>query len=195
MPAMMPPTTFVDSNIVRQADLNNYSTNIDTLCQINTGKKASTGVSAKPACKLILSGNFSVPTGGATGVVTWGSAPYNNDTMWSSVNPDHMVIQTPGWYRIRAQTYWGAATGGASPSERATNIHLNGLLDPLNVTASSNLNMSGTASVTAQVIAFERLTLGAAIYVGVWQNSGVAVPLKPNGSWGTWFTASYEAPY
>ncbi|MCW2900917.1 MAG: hypothetical protein JWO67_3182 [Streptosporangiaceae bacterium] len=197
MSNMMVPPQFVDGSIVRQADLNTLSTDVDTLCQLTTGKTAASGVSLKPAVRVTLSSAQSIANqaGGTLEIVKWGTRVYDSDSMWSSFAPDHIVINTPGWYRVMAHVWWDSATGANTTSERIVQLFLNGILDWANVTASSSENITGSGAFIQTVTGIEHLGAGAALYVGVWQTSGAALNMLTNGTWGTSLTAVWEAPY
>jgi hypothetical protein len=196
VPATIANPTFVDGTLVGQADLNRLSFNLDALSQNLLGKPASAGYSTKPICKVNLTSNFSVPTGagGTNQIVTWNNVVFDNDGMWPGSPADHMVIQTPGWYRIMAQAWWASAAA----SERVVQILINGIADPLNVVATTTQNLGSTSAYHHQVVAYEHLQAGASLYVGVFQNSGASLNLTTNnsvGSWGTWWTCAWHAPY
>lgn len=194
---MVNPVFPVDGSIVRQGDLNTWPTAVDALSQITTGKPAGSGVSVKPACRVTLSAAQSIPNaaGGTQEIVTWGTLVYTSDNMWSAASPDHIVINTPGWYRIVAHVWWDTATGSASTSERIIQTFVNGNLDWANVSASVSENIAGSGSFQQVVTSVERLAAGSAVHVGVFQTSGAALNILPNGVWGTSLAAIWEAPY
>ncbi|MEK6443652.1 hypothetical protein [Pseudonocardia sp. T1-2H] len=194
MPALTSLPTFVDGQLVHQPPLNLIPYNIDQLAQLTTGYPAAAARSTKPVAKVILSGSQGIPSGvgGTNQIVTWGTEIADTDGMWSSSFPDHMTINTPGWYRIRAQASWGSA--GAT--ERVVQILINGVADPLNVVATTSANLGyGGGSFRHQVVALEHLAAGASIYCGVFQSSGATLNLLTNGAWGTYLTAAWAAPY
>jgi hypothetical protein len=193
VPALTSLPTFVDGQLVHQPPLNLIPYNIDQLAQLTTGAPAAAARSSKPLAKVILSGSQGIPTGtsGTNQIVTWGTEIADTDGMWSPDFPDHLTINTPGWYRIRAQASWANAVA----SERVVQILINGVADPLNVVATTSANMGGANLHRHQVVALEHLSAGAAVYCGVFQGSGSTLNLLTNGAWGTYLTAAWAAPY
>lgn len=194
MALTVPHNTFTDGMIVGQDDLSRLSWNVDALAQNLLGKPAAAGASGKPVCKVNLSSSFSVPNGaaGTNQIVTWNRLITDNDGMWPGSPSDHMVVQTAGWYRIVAHAWWASASAA---KERVVQILINGQADPLNVVATRNA-LPGTAAAYCHTVrAYEHLSAGATIYVGVFQNTGSALNLITGGISGTSWTAAWRAPY
>lgn len=198
MPQIVVPTSFTDGALIRQADLNTLTYDVDQLCQITTGAPASAGRSVKPAVRLSLSGAQAVASGvpNFINVVTWGIDLYDSDNLWSSAHPDHIVVNTPGWYRIQAQIWWDAATSGPTNCERTVQLLVNGEGGLSGQSSSSsNIPSNGSGAFQQSVISTERLAAGAAVYTGIFQHTGSNLNILPNGTWGTSFCAIWEAPY
>lgn len=185
---------FLAGNLVQQYQLNRISYDVDALCQIMAGKPAATGIGAKPVCKVLLSGSITVASGagGTTQIVSWGQALYDTDGMFDAASNDHLTVKTPGWYRIFAGASWASA---AAASERVVQILVNGTGDPTNVTSSDNTVLAAAQAYRHQCVAYEHLEAGAAIYCGVWQDTGAGLSLRQSGNYGTWLTAVWDAPY
>jgi hypothetical protein len=185
---------FTAGQLIHQHQLNTLSDDLDQLCRITQGKPAASGVAGKPLVKVILSGSQNVVSGAdnTTMIAVWGAEVADTDGMWTpGAGADHLTINTAGWYRIVAQAQW--SSGAAS--ERVVQILVNGVADPLNVTSSSNELPATTGTHRHQVVAYEHLAAGATVYCGIWQNSGSTLQLLTNGTWGTYMTAAWAAPY
>lgn len=192
MPAMSALTGCVDDVLTTATDLNNWSTNIDTLCQQTTGRTATAGASTKPLLKLRRSTNQSIPINTPT-LISWSSAVTQSGVTWSAGTPTQVTIVTAGWYCITAQVTW--ASGGGS-SLRGINLYINGTSDPTNVPTSFTMVMGGpsVATVRHQIEGYEHLTAGATVYLGVYQSSPAAINLVPS-PYGVWSTITWDAPY
>lgn len=189
MPSMTAPTNFTDGVVVHQADLNNLSTNLDSLCQITTGKTAASGVSTKPIVRVGLNANQSIPDSTIT-VVSWNAASTNTDNMWVASQPTQLTVQTAGWYQILMQTAWN----GATQSNRSCGVMINGTSEAVNGVAKNWFAGSLNGPWYHQVLAYEHLAAGATIYGYVYQVSGGALSLVTSVP-GTYLSARWDAPY
>jgi hypothetical protein len=189
MVAMNALTSFVDGTFPHQADLNNYGSNIDALCQLTTGKTAASGVSSKPLCRVSLNANQSIPDSTIT-VVSWNAAGANTDNMWVASQPTQLTVQTAGWYAILLQDSWT----GATQSNRSCGIMINGTSEATNGVAKNWFAGSLNGPWYHQVVAYEHLAAGATIYGYVYQVSGGALNLVTSVP-GTYLSARWDAPY
>jgi hypothetical protein len=190
--AMMAPTNFTDGVLVRQADLNNLSTNLDALCQITTGKTAASGVASKPLCKLQRNAPQLISSVVNT-LVQWDTEIVDTDNMWVPSVPDHMTVQTPGWYDIKFQYHIDA--GGNAPTERVAEIFVNGT-STSNTAGSMDSVMSRVQGTRIQCVATEHLAAGATIYANLYQDSGVPLNIASSTTtWRVFLVAEWTAPY
>jgi hypothetical protein len=186
---MTAPTTFTDGVVVHQADLNNLSTNIDTLCQLTTGKTAASGVATKPITYAALTANQSIPDSTIT-VVSWNVASTNTDNMWVGSQPTQFTVQTAGWYHILMQVSWNPAV----QSNRSCGIMINGTAEAANGVAKTWFAGSLNGPWYQQVTAYQHLAAGATIYGYVYQVSGGALSLVTSVP-STYMSARWDAPY
>lgn len=183
-------TTFVDSVVVHQGGVNNLSTNIDTLCQLTTGKTAASAVSTKPLIEVALNANQSMPNNSVQ-VISWNVANSNTDNMWVVSSPASLTIQTSGWYSILMQVSWASGT----LSERNCGIMVNGLTESVNSVAKNDFqNSAASGSIWFQVQAYKHLAAGATVYGYIYQSSGGALNLL-SAVPGTYLSARWDAPY
>lgn len=189
MPSMSALTSFTDGVVVHQGGLNNLSTNIDTLCQLTTGKTAASGVSSKPLCRTSITSSQSIPDSTIT-VISWNTANASTDNMWVSSVPTSMVVQTAGWYAITVQASWN----GATQSNRSIGVMINGTTESVNGVAKTWFAGSLNGPWYHQVTAYEHLAVGATIYGYVYQVSGGALSLVTSTP-GTYMSARWDAPY
>lgn len=180
-------TTFVDGVVVHQADLNNLSTNIDTLCQITTGKTAASGVSTKPMAMVHISADKTINNNTDT-LIVWDVADYNTDNMWVGSQATQFTVQTAGKYRINVVTVWASNASGI----RSTKIMVNGTSNANVVTSSIFPPVSGidTAYTTTCTVA---LAAGATVYLDVFQSSGSNIAVR-TAFGGTWATIEWCSP-
>jgi hypothetical protein len=182
-------TSFTDGVVVHQGGLNNLSTNIDTLCQLTTGKTAASGVATKAITYAALTGSQSISDSTIT-VISWNVASTSTDNMWVSSLPTQMTVQTAGWYHILLQTSWA----GATQSNRSCGIMINGTSEATNGIAKTWFAGSLNGPWYHQVSAYQHLAAGATIYGYVYQVSGGALNLV-NTVPSTWMSARWDAPY
>lgn len=195
MPSMTSLTSFVDGTMVHQGDLNNLSTNINTLCQQTTGKTAAQGASSKPITQVDLNATRSIPDTSTT-VISWNLASASvTDTLWVSSNPTWLTIVTPGWYVMDLQVCWASAT----VSNRVIGIMINGTTPSANSISETNfVNPATTSLFKHRTTAYAHLAAGATIYAYVSQQSGGgALNINPNSvSYpGTFMSVRWDAPY
>lgn len=195
MPAMSALTSFTDGNVVHQADLNNYGTNIDTLCQQTTGKTAAAAKSSKAITQVERNANLSIADGGASPIIiTWNTASQQiTDTLWTAGSPTVLTVVTAGWYQMNLQVTWASAV----LSIRTSGIMVNGTVQATNSIASTSFSSTSTNVSYQQVGAYYRLAAGATIYGFVYQSSGGAVNLNPTSvlAPGTYLAVRWDAPY
>jgi hypothetical protein len=188
MVAMSALTSFVDGTIPHQGDLNNYGTNIDTLCQLTTGKTAASGVSSKPMCKVAINANLGIATN-VDAVTIFNVANYNTDNMWVASQPTQVTIQTAGKYRVVVQGDWAAN----ATNTRSVKILVNGTTNS-NAVASCEVGAAPINDTIIQAVACESLAIGATVYMGVNQNSGGSLNLGTSLG-GTFMIVEWVAPY
>lgn len=189
MPSMTSLTSFVDGSIVHQGDLNNLSANINTLCQLTTGKTAASGVSSKPLVRTSITSNQSIPDSTIT-VISWNTANASTDNMWVSSVPTALTVQTAGWYSILVQAAWASGT----QSNRSIGVMINGTNENVNGVAKTWFAGSLVGPWYQQVTAYEHLAAGATIYGYVYQVSGGALNLVTSVP-ATYMSARWDAPY
>lgn len=191
MPAMTTPTSFVDSVLVHQADLNNLSVNIDTLSQLTQGKAASTGVSHKPMAMVKLTSPVTV-TNRTDLIVAWQNEVYDYDNMWTPGvgSANRFSVQTPGKYVIKVGTDWNANASGL----RSTKIYVNG-------TGNANTVAAFNGPAAAEFDSFYTvsspplsLAAGSSVYFDVFQTSGGDLELQLSFG-GTWAAIEWVAPF
>lgn len=196
MPSMAALPTFADGKLVQQGQLNSVTAGVDTLCQITTGKTASSGVASKPIGYWYRNANQSIASGTDT-IVSWTTESYDTDNMWSVGAADHLLIATPGKYVITAQVDWTPNATGY----RAQRILLNGTNRNTDVISEYSFPVTGSAVESIFQVETYPLALvaGDVIYLQVRQQSGVALsaigaadPKTVFG--GTWISAEWVAP-
>lgn len=195
MPAMQAVTNFVDGNVVHQGDLNNLSTNIDTLCQQTTGKTAAQAASSKPVTQVDINANQSIPDTTLV-LVSWNLASTSiTDTIWVASAPTVLTIITPGWYAIEFQVCWSSGR----MQNRVIGMMVNGTVPTANSVAELNDGFQSITDVTLfkqRVSAYVHLSQGATLYGYVVQTSGGAINIVPNSvSYpGTFMSVRWDAP-
>lgn len=195
MPAMQATTNFVDGVVVHQGDLNNLSTNINTLCQQTTGKTPSQAASSKPITQVDLNTTQSISDTSLT-LVSWNVASTSTtDTIWVASNPTLLTIVTPGWYAIEFQVCWSSGR----MQNRVIGMMVNGTTPTANSIAELNDGFSSITDVTLfkqRVTGYAHLGQGATLYAYVVQTSGGAINLNPNSvSYpGTFMSVRWDAP-
>jgi len=116
---------------------------------------------------------------GADSVVSWASATYDNDTMFSAGTPNRVTVKTAGIYVVTSTIVWPSNNTG----ERISWIQLNGS------TATRWGNRRGGAwssgpteySIAAQI----KCAVNDYIQLGVYQSSGGSLDLQSAGTGGT----------
>jgi len=194
MPAMQATTNFVDGVVVHQGDLNNLSTNINTLCQQTTGKTPSQTASSKPITQVDLNTTQSIPDSAIT-LVSWNVASTSiTDTIWVASGPTVLTIVTPGFYTIDFQACWA----NAAMNNRVLGIMVNGTTPTANSIGESNAGNGSTTSLFMhRCTAYAHLNQGATLYAYVVQSSGGgAVNLNPSSVSfpGTFMSVRWDAP-
>lgn len=193
MPAMQPVTTFTDGVVVHQADLNNLSTNITTLCQQTTGKTAAQGASSKPLAQVDMNAVQSIPNATVT-LVSWNLASTQiTDTVWVASAPTQLTIVTAGWYAMDLQVCWdnGATTN------RVIGMMVNGTTPSANSVSEINYIGTTTTVFKHRATAYAHLSAGATIYAYVSQSSGGgSLNINPSSiSYpGTYMSVRWDAP-
>jgi hypothetical protein len=193
MPAMQAVTNFVDGTVVHQGDLNNLSTNIDTLCQQTTGKTAAAAASSKPLAQVDMNAVQSIPNSTAT-LISWNLASTQiTDTFWVASVPTQLTVVTAGWYNMDLQVCWdnGATTN------RVIGMMVNGTTPSAN--SISEINYIGTTTTVFKhrATAYAHLSVGATIYAYVSQNSGGgSLNINPTSISfpGTFMSVRWDAP-
>lgn len=130
-----------------------------------------------PRCRVYLTANLTPASGTVATPVAFTSEDVDTDTMHSTtVNTSRVTINTPGRYRITAQTaFSGNATGS-----RGMHILKNGSMIAATVgpgTSATNQYQQATTDVV--------LAAGDYIELGTYQNSGVALT-QFGGATATW---------
>jgi len=185
-------TAFTDGLVPSASNLNNLGTNIDTLCQITTGKAAATGVTSKGVTKPYKTVNGAAIPTSFLFRVAYNATAGNVDSSWLMSYDTGVVPHRDGWWRIEAQAAWDPY----APSERRIGIAVNGTNDS-NIIACSSTQMAAPNPYNQrqQVSCISHIGSGTTIYVLVWQDSGVSANLDPNTQWGTWVSVVWEAPW
>src|SRR5690242_3006299 len=143
MPAMQATTNFVDGVVVHQGDLNNLSTNINTLCQQTTGKTPAQAASSKPITQVDLNATQSIPDTAIT-LISWNLASTSiTDTIWVASAPTVLTIVTPGWYSMDLQVCWANGT----MNNRVIGMMVNGTTPTANSIAEVNAGNSTTVTL------------------------------------------------
>lgn len=195
MPAMQATTNFADGVVVHQGDLNNLSTNINTLCQQTTGKTPAQAASSKPVTQVDINANQSISDTTLT-LVSWNLASTSiTDTIWVASSPTVLTIVTPGWYAIELQVCW--STGRMQ--NRVIGMMVNGTTPTANSIAELNDGFTSITDVTLfkqRVTGYVHLNQGATLYAYVVQTSGGAINITPNSvSYpGTFMSVRWDAP-
>lgn len=195
MPAMSALSTFTDGTMVHQGDLNNLSTNINTLCQQTTGKTAAQGASSKPITQVDLNATQSIPDATTT-VISWNLASTTvTDTLWVASNPTFLTIISAGWYAMELQVCWAAAT----LTNRVLGVMINGTTPSANSISENNfINPATSGLFKHRATAYAHLAAGATIYAYTFQQSGGgAINIVPTSSSypGTFLSVRWDAPY
>jgi hypothetical protein len=192
MPAMLPVTTFVDGVVVHQGDLNNLSTNIDTLCQQTTGKTAAQGASSKPLAQVDMNAVQSIANTTVT-VISWNLASTQvTDTMWVASQATQLTVVTAGWYAMDLQVCWDNGLN----SNRVIGMMVNGTTPTANSISEVNYIGTTTSVFKQRATAYAHLSVGATIYAYVNQTSGGSLNINPNSiSYpGTYMSVRWDAP-
>ena len=172
VPVTTPMPTFATGAIVHQAQLNLLSAGVNNLSLILAGVPATR--TYVPAAAANINASQSIPNAADT-TVTWNTTSINNDSMWSSGAADHLLIQTAGVYVALARTHFTSNATGT----RAAHILLNGtniIANSVAVTAVNAVGVSADTIFTAMTPPM-RLSVGAALYLSVYQNSGAGLNL------------------
>jgi hypothetical protein len=193
MPAMQATTNFVDGVVVHQGDLNNLSTNINTLCQQTTGKTPAQAASSKPITQVDLNATQSISDTVIT-LISWNLASTSiTDTIWVASAPTVLTIVTPGWYSMDLQVCWANGT----MNNRVIGMMVNGTTPTANSIAEVNAGNSTTVTLFKhRCTAYAHLNQGATVYAYCLQTSGGAINLNPNSVAypGTFMSVRWDAP-
>lgn len=194
MPAMQATTNFVDGVVVHQGDLNNLSTNINTLCQQTTGKTPAQAASSKPITQVDLNATQSIPNADAITLISWNLASTSiTDTIWVASSPTVLTIVTPGFYMMDLQVCWASAT----LTNRVCGIMVNGTTPTANSVGENNFTgVTSAAPYKHRCTAYVHLNQGATVYAYVAQDSPGALNINPNSVAfpGVFMTVRWDAP-
>lgn len=143
----------------------------------------------RPMAQVAMSTTFGVANGNDV-VMPFTSVVVDTDGMASTLAPNQLTVQTPGWFRIILQLHWDTTGAG----QRACKIMTNGSNPNLNAIASDSRapGVDGIGSITA-CEAFAHLNYGSTIYANAYQLSGVTLDLVPNNG-GSFMSAEWIAP-
>lgn len=174
--------SFVDGQVVHQGDLNALAQNLTNLYAYNQG-----GFRTQRPC-VIAKQNNSQPVNNQTDtLLTFNAAPVNTDNMWVVSAPDRLTIQTAGIYFLFSQVRWPSLSGINQGSVFASNLMVNGT-NPLTNTIATQTALAilqttpDNAGPTPQCATVANLSVGAVVYLDVWQNCGNQVTQANFGS-------------
>jgi hypothetical protein len=145
--------TFTDNTSLPASDINTYLNNFDN------------------AAAVSLTSNFNISNGADT-VITWSSAEYDNNTMFSAGTPDRLTIKTAGIYVVTATITWPSNSTG----ERISWIQKNGTTGTRWGNRRGGAWSSGVTeySIAAQITC----AVNDYIQIGNYQNSGGTLALQ-----------------